>query len=269
MARRTRLIRFLAALALLLATGCASLFLPSDRDRDISWRPYATKTVGDVRLEEYLSRRCGLVIRTIVSVRPEAGGFVIEESGLGTAAAIAPDGYWLTAAHCVTEPYPHVITTIGNERHIAPARIVWAGDPDDELRDLAILKTEQRLPWIFDWGDLEEIRQGAPLAGAGYGGRDEHTVAHVFGGHAREHPTLEMNGLAPRTALVVGDLPFVPGDSGGPLVTPRGGLLAVNTRIRVSVVGSPTSLSVAPDREWVERMIAQDRRAAALGTFTR
>src|SRR5947209_8674285 len=143
MPRRSSLARSLAFAALLLATGCASLLLPSDGDRARSWKPFVAEHVGDDSLGDYIAKRCALVIRSIVSIKPVSGGFVIEESGVGTAIAIAPDGYLLTAAHCVTDPHPHVIYTTFEGQRIAPARVVWSGDPDDERRDFAIIKVDR------------------------------------------------------------------------------------------------------------------------------
>lgn len=257
-------LRALAAALLLACGGCVSYLLPTDRDRSRSWRPFSEDRVGAVTLDDFLARRSALVIRSIISIRPQGGSFLIEESGLGTAAALTNDGYLLTAAHCVTEPNPHVIVVTREGRRITPARVVWAGDPEDERRDLAVLKVEQRLLWTFDWADLGEVREGTELVGAGYGGAAERPAPRVFGGLCVQAPEPVVGEGEPLTALVRGDLPFVPGDSGGPLVTRAGGLLAVNTRVTVSFFRPPRSISLAPDAAWVERTISEDRRKMGL-----
>ncbi|HWB06399.1 MAG TPA: serine protease [Verrucomicrobiales bacterium] len=187
----------------------------------------------------------------------------------GSAVAVAADGYFLTAAHCLDEGSPTLVTiTRDGELRAVPSRIVWCGSEARGEPDLGLvhapltpggtvsltgLPARENGTLIFTGGfgshGLPDVRAG------GSGGR----VVHI--GRIQELPS------GARWRELRHNAPLAPGDSGGPVIDERGRLLAINTEVRGTwnfLAQSPTlsfyrGVAVCPDSAWIQSLIDKDR----------
>ena len=72
------------------------------------------------------------------------------DESAGSAAVLTPDGYLLTAAHCVSSG--HVLAFLPVPGGFVPAgvRLVWVGDADSATSDFALLQLRPLSPLPFD-----------------------------------------------------------------------------------------------------------------------
>lgn len=249
-----------------LALGFAGR-LTSPAERAASFRPFTEDRVGGIALQDYLSLRTGSVIpgREPLSVSETAEGLTVrwpesKQMDFGTAAAIAPDGYLLTAAHCVgAEPVYVGISAAGGYR-LLRARVVWKGDQQEHF-DLALLKVEATLDAAFEWAPASEIVEGTELLSAGYGASPAPLfVFACAAGRALGPPStpIDAPGMPP-VATLSHDVPITHGDSGGPLATRDGRLVGINVRGSHVYLGRRDNDALCPDPGWIEALIARDR----------
>jgi S1-C subfamily serine protease len=254
----------LLALALLLslAAGGCTLLLPSRADKAASFTPFDGETVSGVPLARLLRQRtCAIVnlpeAATASALIATADGSDLEVESFGTAIAIAEDGYFLTAAHCLAPRPSYVLVRLEGRLALVRVRVVWKGDPDDDT-DLAIVKVDGlRTSTVFAWASATEVNDGTPLVSVGYAGAISPSVAagRALGplspphGHGRD---------APATSVLADDVPTTFGDSGGPVATRAGRLVGVNIRGQAVFVGW-RSVAVRPEPAWIAARIEADR----------
>ncbi len=272
--------RSLCAILLLAATACAA-GPPTHAEREASFAPFAGVRVDGLSLRDHLAERTvGLIGRLVAD--PSSGEVHSGEPPLSVAAAaaIAPDGYLLTAAHAI-EPAGSVVIVLGTfpPEGTRRARIVWRGDGSDPTTDLAILHVDVERPIpSFAWEDVAELRPGERVALAGLG-----TVAPgsgdpggfaelgVVGGRLREEPTRAVPAKPGRPSAhrVFFDAPISRGDSGGPVVSARGRLAGITIGSIVGVFGpdliGSAEHALRPDPAWIDARIALDRAERAAG----
>src|SRR5438270_10247382 len=132
--------------------GCAQPTVPVHTlaDKRQSFARYESATVAGVSIEEFLHTRLALLLNGVEvagdpskaladRLKPRDPNDLV---GICSAVPIEPDGYFLTAAHCVTHgPGPVQVLFVGRDgAAVARARVVWLGAvrPDEPEADLAV-----------------------------------------------------------------------------------------------------------------------------------
>lgn len=268
----------------LLLGACASPYTRSEKWA--SFREQASLRIEGVPAAEYLKSRCALLVRSALvrqaGVRDGALDIRLDAPpgatcSLGMAVALTRDGYYLTAAHCVSgkqvratgdglfvvekevpEPPMSVVVTDGREARHGQAFLVWIS----ERGDLALVRSRAAPFGAFE-RFAEDVAEGDRLLAAGYATlmeapelADPERYTGPSAGRAR--------GAGPATEEyreVRHDVPVEAGDSGGPLSTPEGALVGVNTRIVGGLFGRGPSVTLQPRWERLRAIIDADRRA--------
>ncbi len=260
-----------AAALLLLLTGCTGA---SVAHKQATFAPYrsAKVTTGEP-LTQVLGARTSLVVRG--ELLPGGGSISVERCGV---AAVVSSGYLLTAAHLVSgEVDAPVLVTWG--QGVREAAVVWQGDPDEPLQDLALLRILEPAPGEvggelgsgpgsatpppdaavelpqtpFEWAPLDAIREGAPVVVPGRGELEEIRQLIYAAGEVVSEPD-PVKG-APMVVFRH-DAPLRVGDSGSPASDPEGRLLGINVRFDVL---TRNGLCLRPHVPWLEDLIARDR----------
>jgi S1-C subfamily serine protease len=260
-----RLHLLVALLNLTLLAGCACPDLaapPTREEREASFEPLASATVRGEPLRRFLQWRSVCLVAGDSSLLGKPA--TSEPVEIGTAAAIASDGYFLTAAHCVARaPVVLGIATAAHpEGQWAEARVVWRGSP--AVNDLALLKVEAPVDHVFEWG-TGSLVPGEAVVSVGFAGSDRTLAApgHRFafgvaGGHFLGKVALtygektEVQGFWHRS-------PVWKGDSGGPVATRSGRLEGINVMGALTANERGRSLAIVPDRAGIEAIMANDR----------
>ncbi len=91
--------------------------------------------------------------------------------------------------------------------------------------DLAVLKIDEAIPAMVEWGDSSELPLGAHIIAIGSAlGRYQNTVtAGILSGFNRE--------LGPLRGLLQTDAAINHGNSGGPLINLAGQVVGINTMV--------------------------------------
>jgi hypothetical protein len=237
-------------------------------DKAASFGPYADHRLDGVPLEQWLAARTAGVLTDFTIVTATAGPADVRFDSCATAASLTPDGYFLTAAHCVRRRPWLWVSRPGGGFDARPVRVVWAGSPGERALDLAILKSDQAAPATFAWADARDFPDGAELVTMGFGTALDvagKLRAHGSAGRATQDPfpVERVSPTAPTVIAVVYDAPITAGDSGGPVATLSGGLAGVNIGTVDDWIGRSRGVAFRPDPAWIAARIEQDRRAYA------
>jgi hypothetical protein len=228
-----------------------------------------------------------------VTVTGHTLSFTIE--GHGGAAAVAPDGYFLTAAHCVKEPV--FLEIIAGERTLAieRARVVWcggtpisddpwvsvgsAGEEVERAADFALLHVNVSATACFEWAAPEEVARDTDLALVATGGKPRREGLDIRAVAGRALGPLDASrpaaGGGPPIALLEFEGPGTLGDSGSAVLTRAGRLVGIEVRSvsRVPFGGAPfgtgKQVALRPDPAWLAAKIEEDRRARAAARASR
>jgi S1-C subfamily serine protease len=239
-------------------------------ERDASFHPFEKSSIGGVALGLFIARRTAIVASDVSQVTSAT----FEVSGLGGAAAISSDGYFVTAAHCLGRDHARVrLNAYDPDLQVwrwLPARVVWSGAPDT---DFAILEARLAVFEHFDWATGTELSIGRPVVGVGF--TRETPLGDTFDPNSSASPLggRILRATAAQTSFetVFVDAPVYKGDSGSPLATPEGQLVGVIhcvdyvwRRSGGRLVGvTRTSVEVVrPDPAWIARLIESDRARA-------
>lgn len=182
----------------------------------------------------------------------------------GSAAPIAPDGYFLTADHVLARLgdgwSAFVLYGLGHTVTTAKARVVWRSGSDD----LALLHVPLPTPRYYRWTHpLRWLPEGTWV---------------IHGGIAtgrKSPPGRLATAISPESWLTGVrqfklDFPLKPGDSGGPVVDAHGGLVGINSAVEF-LVPMDTAFFVdsegcRPNVGKIEELIKRDRaRNSRLG----
>ncbi len=277
MSRRDATVRAVLLAAVLLGTAACEAAPPTRAEREASFGSLDSVSAGATSLRFHVLERTVGISYTVGQVRRSGESVTMRlETFVGTAAAIAPDGYFLTAAH--------VVRGVGSDVYLSGdlagaleeprARVVWRGDSASLDTDLAILKAAVRRPIpCFEWEEIDWLRagEGVALAGQGVvspstgdGGRETTSLA-VFGGRLLGAPAAgpSTDGGGPAVHQIYVSALTSHGDSGGPVVSRRGRLAGITIgEFRATLLRfTPDSrtLALRPDPRWVEERIALDR----------
>ena len=238
--------------------------------RDDSFLPYAGAKVGQVSLREFLRARSAVVFEgDQLSVTASGTDHCTVKGtvfGIGLAAAIDRQGYFLTAAHCVQKGPFLLLFFDKGQLQARPARVVWRGDESKKQPDLALLRVPFPLHDVFEWAPA--FTNGERIVAAGINVISNHVIkSQCMAGKILRLDTGSATVL-PHYICVSHYAPLHSGDSGGPLVSTDGRLVGINSD---AVIGRPRWLSFSvetlssdaerPDLEWLRQLIQQDAAA--------
>lgn len=254
--------RFLALSLCACLLGC--VHLASHEEKIASFKPFSHSRIGNQTLQEYLEARTAVLIAGAkpISVTPRDGAIGVElmpvgtdgKVDIGSATAVAADGYFLTAAHCLhRQPVFLVISTPTGPRGVI-CRVVWRPPPRAEnLCDMAILKIDVPMEYAFAMADNSDLVAGEPLVTAGGNGE--------AGGHllsaSPNNPSPAYD--VPFSYAIIHDIPLAQGDSGGPLTTLDGKLIGIEILATGLYLGPRQGIALRPDPLWLRRQIDNDR----------
>jgi S1-C subfamily serine protease len=260
----------------LLGGGC--LHLPTSAERSASFSAYARARIGGEQAGDYIIARSRFVFSgpnpSPTAGQPDVADLEGKQAEAGTATAIDPRGYFLTAGHCVGDK-PLFLLIISQEAgYVIPVRVVWRGQ-EGQL-DLAILKVRESpglAPKYFEWA--RDFKPGDAVLAAGV---SYDTDTRKFNGFiepfaGRILSVSALKGSSPPGQTILHDSPGRPGDSGGPLVTPDGRLVGITVGasgafefpywIHKSVplqipFQRVAARALRPDLDWLRRTIDDD-----------
>ena len=174
----------------------------------------------------------------------------------GVATAISPDGYFLTAAHCLfdkagtrKDPLWVVGLTTAN-RYLAQADVIWMS----EDHDMALIHARIKQAKWFTAADASPEIGSTVIAGGCVNGLGAGKLVSL----TEESPE------TPHRIRLNHNVPLIGGDSGGPLVDMKGHLVGINFSIRANldIFEKPIQKSAHANvvtRDWLQRLI-QDHR---------
>lgn len=247
------MIEILVAGICFLNSGCVSRVASMEK-RNASFSPYIDTKIGNIAATSFLGLRHAIVISGSHS--------------FGSAVAVDQRGYFLTAAHCVSDsPLELMVASWqpGNSDitfESRTCRIVWRGNEQNNEPDLAILRISSTIEWAFEWA--ADFKRDDVVLGMGpnYVTKKELEVdLGCFAGKILKVAPVE-NGK-PKYTQIWHDAPMHPGDSGGPITTLDGRLLGINDTYSAMLLLptlklAPYTSAIRPDLAWLRQMIEAD-----------
>lgn len=249
---------------MLLNAGCA--FQQSEATRSKSFAPHLGQHFGGVDARTFLKTRVALLVSC--ARNPTNNGVTGDlhlpnGSNVGCAVAVDCRGYFLTAAHCITHKFIHLVVYDDKAVPVLRARVVWLGDSQKGQPDLAILHVQRALDNTFDW--VDEVKKDEPVIAFGLAWTN--TPSRIPGGfELMGGKILDLTRLNSKECdfNVATDVPLQPGDSGGPLIDTKGHLLGINVEGTPPIVHAilpervfPT-LTLHPRHAWLQNIIEED-----------
>ncbi len=187
----------------------------------------------------------------------------------GSAVALTPDGYFLTASHCVETGACTLVSIDGVFLRSVQTRIVWRGREEIGEPDLALIYAPLSSDEVFTMSGFSAPEKGAAIFTAGFGSRAASGLkAGASGGHIVKAGPVKESPSGARWRRIIHNAPLAPGDSGGPLINEKGELLGINTELDggslVFVTRRPSlwfykASAVSPDANWIRSLIEKDR----------
>lgn len=185
-----------------------------------------------------------------------------DDSDGGSAAPVAPDGYYLTADHVLSRSDGRHVFIVRRENGSLrgfPARVVWrSGDGD-----VALVHADVATPDYYRWTPRGQwLPQGTPVMHAG--------VSTGFTGGSGKLVT----AIPPESGFSGGmkfkhDIPLKPGDSGGPVVDANGLLVGINSAVEYLIpLETAFFIESEANRPNVGKLMARieaDRRSRGAG----
>ena len=218
-------------------------------------------------------------------------GKVGPQQGLGSAAAVSDDGYFLTAGHNILNYQPLVLVAIvSNQSGVlqvrrAPVRVVWAPDNPAIAPDIAVVYADIGQLDAFEWVaappdvDTGIVTAGWPLTylEMNSGG------TRMSGGRILSVTRRDGFRSSPSYSVIQHNAPIVPGDSGGPVLDGKGRLIGINSAVEWGIpvsqwlgivfglapgqvnVREYVATAIMPDPVWLRELIENDRRRMVNG----
>jgi S1-C subfamily serine protease len=179
-----------------------------------------------------------------------------EDADGGSAAPIAPDGYFLTADHVLSRMNGRNVFIIygqGSRLTPAKARVVWRS----AAADLALLHIPAKTPYFYRWTPPERwLPAGNQIVHGGI-------ATGIKSGEGVLGTSLGPEGPFTGTRSFKMDIPLQPGDSGGPVVDANGALVGINSAVEF-LVPMETAFFVdsegnRPNTRMMDQLIQSDR----------
>lgn len=256
--------------------GCGTVRKVSEAERVESFVPFETANAGSESLRNHVLRRTAFLINGTDFAESEQSdasqfSFIASSEGdveYGTAAAVDPRGYFVTAAHCVDKASLGLVYVTGQGARMREARVVFKGDPASGTSDFAVLHVGEKIDHYFRWETDFGPKDRVVSAGVG---KDRSTGssrssglnfrADPVGGQVEEIIREERKGAVHQ--LILHASPLEHGNSGGPLVSERGRLLGINTTgpAAFPALSHPRyrfANAVRPDLTWLRKVIEKD-----------
>jgi S1-C subfamily serine protease len=174
----------------------------------------------------------------------------------GSAAPIAPDGYFLTADHVLSRMAGrNVFLIYGQGGRLAPvkARVVWRS----EEADMALLHVPVKTPYYYQWTPPDRwLPAGNVVIHGG--------ISTGFrSADGKLSTTLGPESIFTGTRKFKIDIPLQPGDSGGPVVDAYGRLVGINSAVEF-LVPMETAFFIdsegnRPNTKMIAALIENDR----------
>lgn len=192
-------------------------------------QPVASLVSRDLGVELRVGPPDAAVAQILPAVRPAIARVIARaqagpgEAAVGTAAAIDPAGFLITAGHVVQGAAR--IEAVFSDGHRLEARLVGL----DESNDLALLQVEQRLTTTIPLALPSTAVVGMPVVASGYGLFTP--VEPNFKVGEIQEIGRQISGLRDPlpNSVIQTTAPLRPGDSGGPLLDLEGRLIGVST----------------------------------------
>jgi S1-C subfamily serine protease len=220
-----------------------------------------TVAPGDITRQIIAERVCAVVVTDRPSLDKWVNrNFVASQApgdaDGGSAAPIAPDGYFLTADHVLSRMDGRNVFLIysqGGNFAPAKARVVWRS----KSSDLALLHIPANTPYFYQWTPASEwLPEGIRVmhGGIATGSRS---------GDGKLGTSLAPQGHLTGTREFKMDIPLQPGDSGGPVVDAYGRLVGINSAVEF-LVPMETAFFIdsegnRPNTRLIESLIQRDR----------
>ncbi len=241
---------------------------------DSSLDEWRERRIGRTDALSYVNRRTAwlLIGAKNVMVKGSGDGWIVSadgaQGGWGSAAAVTPDGYFLTSAHCVDPKAPITLVAWTGENRLAraSARVVWRGKAEGD--DIALIKADIDTPYFFPLAAKSTAQPHDAVLMSGFGAPNP----HQGGGRIIAIEATQRNDRGASWRTILHSTPMVRGDSGSPLVDARGRLVGINSTILAEYRRLPVGFlvdndirtaSISLDPAWIRRQIARDRRGRA------
>ena len=158
------------------------------------------------------------VVTAVEKVQP-ATVRVLTNQGSGSGVIISQDGYIVTNNHVIEGAQQFAVDYARGER--IPATLIGRAPEFD----LAVLKVDEAVPAVAEWGDSSEIPLGDQVIAIGSPlGQYQNTVTvGILSGANRT--------LSNIPGLLQTDAAINPGNSGGPLINRDGEIIGINTLV--------------------------------------
>jgi S1-C subfamily serine protease len=212
-----------------------------------------SRTVSDV------AERLGPSVAHVTVTRRRSRG--LRPAGTGSAVAISPDGFMLSAAHVIagSEGRGYAAFPDGREYRL---EVVGA----DPLSDLAVLRADGRDLRPAPLGDAEALRVGQLVVAIGSPlGFSGSVTAGVVSGLGRSLPTRSRSATRLVENVIQTDAALNPGNSGGALADGLARVVGVNTAVAGVGLGLAVPIN-ATTRRIVSELMRDGRvRRAYIG----
>lgn len=146
----------------------------------------------------------------------------------GSAAPVAPDGYFITADHVLSRMEGKNVFVFygrGGKFLMNKARVVWRSAG----ADLALLHVDAPTPYYYEWTDPGKwVSEGTEIIHGG-------VSTGYRSGKGKLSTSLAPEGAFTGSRKFKIDIPLLPGDSGGPVVNARGQLVGINSAVEFLV----------------------------------
>ncbi|MEM1442991.1 MAG: trypsin-like peptidase domain-containing protein [Verrucomicrobiota bacterium] len=272
-------------LALALLGSCKSTEI-SDEEQSASLTPYSDLEIDGESLESFFRERSATIIGAegleIIDQAERPSSHPPEEFEpsfslrfdqskpffAGTAFAIDPRGYFLTAGHCVKGRETYACF-VNKEKRLVIRRVrpVWVKIASITAIDLALFHVEGTPLETFEWADSFAIGEPVFSAGSSFAVKRgmEPPFQFTIDAFAGEMKKISYQSFE-RTQFQIlqHKSPVRRGNSGGPIVTEKGGLIGVNYAAATSIQRTagaevtPMSYALRPDPQWIRNLIEKD-----------
>lgn len=255
-------------------------------EQEISFKPYSDTQINGEDIFFYIQDRVGLTFGgdEFEVELDEGSREAITMSGgapeLGSAIAIDPRGYFLTAAHCVEFKNVYVLYLEPRQMPtVKKARVVVNGEslakdyvdslsPEEKEKyserhldfDVAIIHIDSSLEKVFPWAKEFAYKEEVIGAGLKKEGENWNLGIKCFAGKLTHEGDYALGNLS--WELIFHDSPARSGNSGGPLMNTEGELIGLNfgRYIHHFRQNRKYTKAIRPDLEWVNELIEKDYR---------